>query len=72
MSIERDRPSAQRQPTARVRQSKLVLPADPAGEELARDWTLSEADLAEVRPCRGDTNRRRFENFGALASAALH
>jgi hypothetical protein len=43
-----------------VRSSKLVLPADPVDEELARDWTLSEADKAEVRRCRGDNNRRRF------------
>jgi TnpA family transposase len=60
MSTDRDRPSAERKPTARVRPSKLVLPVDPGDEELARDWTLSEADKAEVRRCRGDTNRRRF------------
>ena len=40
-----------------MRPSKLVLPADPADEELARDWTLSEADKAEVRRCRGDTRQ---------------
>ena len=33
---------------------------DPTEEELARDWTLSEADRAEVFACRGDDNRRRF------------
>ena len=60
MSIDTERPSAQRKSTVRVRPTKLVLPADPADEELARDWTLSEADMAEVRHCRGDTNRRRF------------
>ena len=60
MCTDRDRPSAERKPTARVRPSKLVLPVDPGDEELARDWTLSEADKAEVRRCRGDTNRLRF------------
>lgn len=43
-----------------MRSNKLVLPADPVDEELARDWTLSEIDKAEVRHCRGDNNRRRF------------
>jgi TnpA family transposase len=38
-----------------------VLPVDPTDEELARDWTLSEADKAEVRRCRGDANRRHFD-----------
>ena len=37
-----------------------MLPEDPGEEELARDWTLSEADRAEVLRCRGDDNRRRF------------
>ena len=37
-----------------------ALPEDPSGEELARDWTLSESDLAEVRRCRGNNHRRRF------------
>jgi TnpA family transposase len=60
MSIDTERPSAQRKSTVRVRPAKLVLPADPADEELARDWTRSEADMAEVRHRRGDTNRRRF------------
>jgi hypothetical protein len=42
------------------RRPGLVLPADPSEEELARNWTLSEADRAEVWRCRGDDNRRRF------------
>ena len=31
-----------------------TLPKDPSEEELARNWTLSEADRAQVRRCRGD------------------
>src|SRR5262245_47942601 len=38
----------------------LTLPEDPSEEELARNWTLSAADHAEVLRCRGDHNRRRF------------
>ena len=60
MSTEREPLAQEPKLTVRVRPAKLVLPADPADEELARDWTLSEADKAEVRRCRGDTNRRRF------------
>jgi TnpA family transposase len=44
----------------RRRQAGLSFPEDPSEEELARDWTLSEADRAEVLRCRGDDNRRRF------------
>src|SRR6516164_7071281 len=44
----------------RQRQRGLTLPEDPSEEELARNWTLSEADRAEVQRCRGDDNRRRF------------
>jgi hypothetical protein len=44
----------------RQRQRGLTLPEDPSEEELARNWTLSEADHAEVLRCRGDHNRRRF------------
>ena len=44
----------------RQRQRELSLPEDPSEEELARDWTLSEADHVEVQRCRGDDNRRRF------------
>jgi TnpA family transposase len=38
----------------------VLLPEDLGEEELARDWTLSEADHAQVLRCRGDDNRRRF------------
>jgi TnpA family transposase len=38
----------------------VVLPEDPSEEELARNWTLSEADRSQVVRCRGDDNRRRF------------
>ncbi|MGI9070410.1 MAG: DUF4158 domain-containing protein [Bryobacteraceae bacterium] len=44
----------------RRQQTGLSLPEDPSEEELARDWTLSEADRVEVLRCRGDDNRRRF------------
>jgi TnpA family transposase len=44
----------------RRRQRGVSLPEDPSEEELARDWTLSDADRAEVQRCRGDDNRRRF------------
>jgi hypothetical protein len=36
------------------------LPVDPSDEELARDWTLSVADLEEVRKSRGAEHRQRF------------
>ncbi len=36
------------------------LAVDPSDEELARDWSLSIADLDESRRCRGDDNRHRF------------
>jgi hypothetical protein len=42
------------------RRRELVLPEDPSEEELARNWTLTEADNAQVARCRGDDNRRRF------------
>lgn len=43
------------------RQRSLVnLPLDPSDEDLARDWTLSEADKTEIHQCRGDDNRLRF------------
>ncbi len=35
-------------------------PVDPSDEELARDWTLSAADLEEVRKGRGPEHRQRF------------
>jgi len=45
---------------SRARPPRVMLPADPSEEELARDFTLSEADKVEVGQCRGDDNRRRF------------
>jgi hypothetical protein len=30
----------------------VVFPEDPTDEELARDWTLSQADKAEVLRCQ--------------------
>jgi TnpA family transposase len=53
----------QTQPFAAVSRGhspRVVLPVDPGEEELARDFSLSEADKVEVRQCRGDDNRRRF------------
>jgi hypothetical protein len=38
----------------------VLLPEDPGEEELAWNWTLSEADKREATQCRGDENRRRF------------
>jgi hypothetical protein len=38
----------------------VVLPEEPGMEELARDWTLSEADMGEVLLCRGTDNCLRF------------
>lgn len=38
----------------------LGMPLDPTDEELARDWTLTSADLAEVAKCRGDEKRHSF------------
>ena len=43
-----------------VRSPRVLLPIDPTEEELARDFSLSERDTAEVRQCRGDDHRRRF------------
>lgn len=45
---------------AERRRQTLSLPEDPSEEELARDWTLSQADRVEVLRCRGDDNRRRL------------
>jgi hypothetical protein len=36
------------------------LATDPSDEELARDWTITEADRVEIQLCRGDANRHRF------------
>jgi Domain of unknown function (DUF4158) len=38
----------------------VLLPPGASEDELARDFSLSEADKMEVRQCRGDDNRRRF------------
>jgi hypothetical protein len=38
----------------------LNLPVDPTDEDLAREWTLSAADITEIKRCRGDDNRLRF------------
>jgi TnpA family transposase len=40
--------------------SGAILPEDPDIEELARDWTLTEADIGEVLLCRGTDNCLRF------------
>ena len=40
--------------------SGAILPEDPDLEELARDWTLTEADIGEVLLCRGTDNCLRF------------
>jgi hypothetical protein len=53
--------------SSHVRRHLRVLPEDPTDEELARHWTLSEADPREVRRCRGEDNRRRVAlQLGAL------
>ena len=44
----------------RQRRSPIALPDDPTDEELARDWTLSSADKAEVLRCRTDRHRLSF------------
>jgi TnpA family transposase len=46
--------------TPRQRRSPVTLPDDPSDEELARDWTLSPADKAEVLRCRTDQHRLSF------------
>jgi hypothetical protein len=37
-----------------------ILPADPSEDELARHWTLTSDDLAEIAQCHGADHRRRF------------
>ncbi|HVC61566.1 MAG TPA: Tn3 family transposase [Acetobacteraceae bacterium] len=44
---------------ARPRRPSL-LPADPSEDDLARHWTLTSDDLAEIAQCRGADHRRRF------------
>ena len=39
---------------------RLAAPADPGEDELARHWSLTPSDLAEIIRCRGDDHRRRF------------
>jgi len=39
---------------------RLALPADPSEDELARHWSLTPADLAEIAQCRGADHCRRF------------
>ena len=39
---------------------RLVLPAEPSEDELARHWSLTPADRIEIGRCRGDDHRRRF------------
>jgi TnpA family transposase len=39
---------------------RLALPVDPSEDELARNWSLTPADLAEIAQCRGADHRRRF------------
>lgn len=53
--------------SSHVRRPLLVLPEDPTDEELARQWTLSEADTREGRRWRGEDHRRRV----ALPRCAL-
>src|SRR5207253_9323848 len=45
---------------ARAHAPRVLLPVDPSEEELARDFSLSGADKAAIRRCRGDEHRRRF------------
>jgi TnpA family transposase len=45
--------------TAR-RRRRIALPAEPSEDELARNWSLTPADLAEIDHCRGDDHRRRY------------
>ena len=40
--------------------SGVLLPEEPSVEELARDWTLTEADIGEILLCRGTGNCLRF------------
>ena len=43
-----------------VRGRRLTLPAEPSEDDLARHWSLTSADLAEIARCRGADHRRRF------------
>jgi Domain of unknown function (DUF4158) len=46
--------------TPKQRRSAIALPVDPSEEELARDWTLSHADKAEILRCRTGGHRLSF------------
>jgi hypothetical protein len=46
--------------TPRQRRNPVVFPEDPTDDELARDWTQSEADRAEVLRCRTNHHRLSF------------
>ena len=39
---------------------RIILPNEPSEDELARNWNLTPADLAEISRCRGDDHRRRY------------
>ena len=39
---------------------RISFPADPTEDELARNWSLTVADFAEIGHCRGDDHRRRY------------
>ena len=39
---------------------RLPIPVDPGEDELARHWSLTPADLAEIANCRGADQKRRF------------
>lgn len=36
------------------------IAVEPSEDELARNWSLTPADLAEISRCRGDDHRRRY------------
>src|ERR1700712_3504057 len=39
---------------------RQMTPEDPSEEDLARDWSLTPADLALIATCRSPDHRRRF------------
>jgi len=47
-------------PSAATSQTRRRLPADPSEDELARHWSLTPSDLAEIGQCRGADHCRRF------------
>jgi len=47
-------------PSAATSQTRRRLPADPSEDELARHWSLTPSDLAEIAQCRGADHCRRF------------